>query len=190
MTYRERRLARAARLEEWAEKRAAKAGDNFTTVRSLVKDVPFGQPILVGHHSERASLRHRDRVIGAMDRGVENSQKSEEMKSKARNIRSAVDRAIYDDDADAIDRLRKQIAKAESLRYEIKAYNLSVKAGHADESLLGEDMRRNLHKLLGMPGMMGKGGQLPSSLCSGLSSGISKNRKRLARLERDSSASR
>ncbi|BBE45469.1 MULTISPECIES: DUF3560 domain-containing protein [Rhodococcus] len=190
MTYRERRLARAARLEEWAEKRAIKAEGNFAAAHDLVKDLPLGQPILVGHHSERASLRHRDRVVGAIDRGVENSQKSGEMKSKANNIRTAADRAIYDDDAYAIDKLREKIQNAERLRDEIKAYNASARKGQADESLLSEKMRSNLHELQSMRGMMGKNGQLPPFLGSNLSGSISRNRKRLARLERDSSASR
>ena len=57
MGYRERRLAKAERLREWAEKRQAKSAAAFKGVHTIADGIPFGQPILVGHHSERHARR-------------------------------------------------------------------------------------------------------------------------------------
>jgi hypothetical protein len=57
MTTRERREARAARLREWADKREAKSTAAFDAVRQIADNIPMGQPILVGHHSESAAAR-------------------------------------------------------------------------------------------------------------------------------------
>lgn len=57
MTYRDRREAKADRLREWAEKREAKAAAAFDSAATLSDAIPFGQPILVGHHSEKRARR-------------------------------------------------------------------------------------------------------------------------------------
>lgn len=126
-TYRERRLDRAARLREWAEKRAARSSGNFTRAHNLVKDIPLGQPILVGHHSERRHRRTLERSDAAMRRGVEDQRKAADMASRADSIEHAATRAIYRDDVDAIERLQAKIAKLEAERDAMKRANVIVR---------------------------------------------------------------
>lgn len=45
MTYRERRLAKAERLREWADKREEKADAAYSTAHNIGSQIPFGQPI-------------------------------------------------------------------------------------------------------------------------------------------------
>lgn len=45
MTYRERRLAKAERLREWADKREEKADATYSTAHNIGSQIPFGQPI-------------------------------------------------------------------------------------------------------------------------------------------------
>ena len=52
MTTRERRLAKAERLRGWAGSRESKAEAAFSSVQTIADGIHFGQPILVGHHSE------------------------------------------------------------------------------------------------------------------------------------------
>lgn len=184
MTYRERREARAERLRGWAEKREQKATAHATAAHDLVKDVPFGQPILIGHHSEAGTRRRQAKVARNMDASIENANKAKEMQQKADNIEAAAAKAIYSDDPDAIERLQEKIEKAEALRAEIKAFNISARKGHPDESLLSVQMQKNLHELRGIRGMMGTSGQLPPYLAANLSGNINRNKKRLASLQR------
>lgn len=184
MTYRERREARAERLRVWAEKREQKASSHAQAAHDLVKDIPFGQPILIGHHSEASTRRRQDKVGRNMDASIENANRAKEMQQKADNIEAAAAKAIYSDDADAIERLQEKIAKAEALRAEIKTFNISARKGQPDESLLSPQMLKNLHELRGIRGMMGKSGQLPPYLAANLSGNITRYKKRLASLQR------
>lgn len=187
-TYRERREARAARLEEWAAKREAKAAAAHESVHRIADGIPFGQPILVGHHSERHARRDVERIDSGMRRSVENARKAEEMAAKAANIRSAADRAIYSDDHDAIERLEEKLAGLEAERDRIKAYNASCRKGAKTEtpgdlSLLDDKQRREIISTAKVaPYMLGKNGAMPAYHLSNLSGVISTTRKRLGQL--------
>lgn len=71
-TMEERAAARSARFENRAEARARDAENAQNRVHQLTDGIPLGQPILVGHHSERHARRIQKRVEQAMDRSVEN----------------------------------------------------------------------------------------------------------------------
>jgi len=122
-TYRERRAAKAERLREWAGKREAKSEAAYEASHSATAGIPFGQPILVGHHSEGRHRRAIERSDNAMRRAVENSQKAESMRARADGIEAAADRAIYSDDPDAIERLAEQIETETARRDAMKAKN-------------------------------------------------------------------
>jgi hypothetical protein len=152
-TTRERRERRVERLREWAAKRERSGQAALDQSRQMMDVIPFGQPILVGHHSERADRRYRDRAWNTMGRGVEDHRKAASMASRADNIESANDRAIYDDDPDVVERLTERISELEAQRAEIKAHNRAArKAG--EETLpayvlsnLGANIRRYKERL-------------------------------------------
>ena len=74
MTYRERKERRAERRAEWARKRKAKSEAAFSAVKNLADQIPLGQPILVGHHSERRARRDADRISSNMTKGIEQAR--------------------------------------------------------------------------------------------------------------------
>lgn len=127
MSYRERRLRRAERLREWADKRTQKSAAAFQTAHTIAHAIPFGQPILVGHHSERHARRDQDRIHGAMSAGVEHERKAESMTHKADELERQADASIYSDDEDAIERLQARIAELEAQRARIKAINTMLR---------------------------------------------------------------
>lgn len=133
MTYRERREARADRLDEWAEKREAKAAADLERARSMASVIPFGQPILVGHYSERSDRNYRARIGSTYDRAFESAQKAESMSSRAAGIRDQLDRSIYSDDPDAVEALTVRIAELEAQRDRIKSENASFRKAHGAE---------------------------------------------------------
>jgi hypothetical protein len=183
VTHRERRERRAARLREWAAKRAAESEAAFDRAHDAAGQIPLGQPILVGHHSERRHRRDLARIDGAMEAGVEHGRKSDEMSRRAGNIEAALEASIYDDDPDAVERLRERIAALEAERERIKAYNASCRCGQPDPSLLDERQRETLESVRRVaPYAIGKGGSFPSYALSNLSGNLARNRQRLARL--------
>jgi hypothetical protein len=184
MTYRDRREARAERLEEWAVKRAAKAEASEASARQLADQIPFGQPILVGHHSEGHARRDVDRIYNRTAKAYEHSTKADEMARKAANIRAAADRSIYSDDEDAIERLEARISELEAERDSIKAYNASCRKGTPDPSLLSDKGRADLESIAKhAPYQLKKNGAMPAYATSNLNGNITRNRQRLDKLK-------
>lgn len=135
MTRRERRLARAERLRGWAAKRAAKGAAGFDRAHQIADGIPFGQPILVGHHSEGRARRDADRIDAGMRAGVENGRKAEEMGQRVANIERATEHAIYSDDTDATERLQKRIASLEAKQARMKGINAAIRKGTSLDTL-------------------------------------------------------
>jgi len=123
MTYRERRERRAARREEWAKGRDAKAEESFAGADRIAGGIPPGQPILVGHHSEKGHRRDLDRIDRGMRKGFEHRNMSKRHREAAATIRDQLDRSIYRDDDDEAARLRERIAEREAERDRMKAIN-------------------------------------------------------------------
>ena len=126
MTYRERREARAERLQGWADKRQRDAAATFKSHERYRGDHAFNtQP---GHIPERA------RVIAREERAFESMKKAEGMAQKAGGIEHQLDHAIYSDDEDAPGRLRERIEGLEDERGRIRKINAACrKAKFADD---------------------------------------------------------
>ena len=126
-TYRERREAKAERLRGWAEKRIERANAALNSQPELGHDWAFiTQP---GHIPERARMNARD------DRAMASLSKAASMNGRAAGIEDQLDHAIYDDDPDAIERLRERIAQLEARHEATKArpheaYELSNSNGN------------------------------------------------------------
>jgi hypothetical protein len=133
MTYRERREARAERLHDWAGSREGKSAAAFGNAHRIAEQIPFGQPILVGHHSEGRARKDQERIHNGMRAGIDHSRKAESMRSRADNIEAAAKRAIYTDDENAIEALEARIVELEAKRVTIKARNAEYKKTHAAE---------------------------------------------------------
>ncbi|OWJ74554.1 DUF3560 domain-containing protein [Haematobacter genomosp. 1] len=68
MTLAERAQMKADRLDAIADKRAAEASAFSRAANELSKAFEFGQPILVGHHSERKARKTQERMHSAQDK--------------------------------------------------------------------------------------------------------------------------
>lgn len=79
----ERARAKAERYNEWSDNADKRSKEAFDRAMGAVEGIPFGQPILVGHHSEK---RHRAAIAksdNAMRKSVEESDKASRLASKA-----------------------------------------------------------------------------------------------------------
>lgn len=74
---------RAARLETFADHAAGRSDAAFSLAHTISDAIPLGQPILVGHHSERHARRDASRIDNAMRAGVEQSHKAAYYQAKA-----------------------------------------------------------------------------------------------------------
>lgn len=188
MTYRKRREARAERLRDRADNHEQQADADLSRAHYMADAIPFGQPILAGHHSERRDRNYRDRIDRTTGRGVDHARKADEMRSRADTIDSQLEHGIYSDDPDAIERLEERIAILEAQRQRIKAYNAScrkaAKTGAVgDLLLLDEKERADVDTLARVaPYQLGPGRALPGYKLSNLGGNIKRNRDRLAEL--------
>jgi hypothetical protein len=66
----ERAEERADRFETYSDKRAEDASRAHAAVESIAGNIPFGQPVLVGHHSEKRARRDAKRIEAGMQRAV------------------------------------------------------------------------------------------------------------------------
>jgi hypothetical protein len=178
MTYREKRERRAERLRDWADGREAKGDARHADVRAIADRIPFGQPILVGHHSERGARADQKRMHAGMDAACENWNKAGEMRSRADNIEAQNAQAIYDDDPDALERLTAKLAHLETKRERMKAVNAAYRKEHRAELKTMGAYERN------------QAVPWPSYAISNIGGVITNTRQRIERLSRPVEAER
>ena len=143
MTRRERMENKIARREEWTDKAKARSAQAFTAVHRVADGIPFGQPILVGHHSERHARRDQERIRSGMDRGCEQQDLAAHHESKAIGLQHQLDRSVFSDDTDAIEKIEARIAEHETQAARMvatnKAWRAHVKGDDAPLRALGFD---------------------------------------------------
>lgn len=122
----ERAAAKAERLEH-------AAGAHFESARAHVAGIEPGQPILVGHHSEKRHRRDLARSDAAMRKGVEATREAEQARFSAVRAGSAV----LSDDPEALTALQEKLAKLEEQREMSKRINRAWRRG--GEAALRED---------------------------------------------------
>lgn len=74
---------RAERFEEYSEKRADDAERAREGVAQIADGIPLGQPILVGHHSERRARKDAERIQSGMRKAVQMWETSKYWESRA-----------------------------------------------------------------------------------------------------------
>jgi len=79
----ERQEERAERFEEYSERRAADADSAHRAVSAICDNIPFGQPILIGHHSEKRARRDAEKIENGMARAVKMWDTSKYWESRA-----------------------------------------------------------------------------------------------------------
>ena len=134
MNRKERQEARAERYREYAENAEKRAAAAFNASNAAVAGIPLGQPILVGHHSERAHRRALERSNGAMMRSVHESKKAAYYRQKAEAVENNDN--IYLGDDDAIERLEQKIADLTAMQERMKATNKLMRSKKSDEEKL------------------------------------------------------
>lgn len=180
MTRRERLERKLDKREEWAGKAAKRSDSAFDSAHQLADQIPLGQPILVGHHSERHARRDQNRIHSRMSRGVEQAKLGDYHRAKAGGIARALDRSIFSDDENAIEAIEARIATNEAKRERMKLTNkLYRKADKAKLADMGLDYDRLREKLEAPDVMSWCRIPYPAYEISNLGGRITADRKRL-----------
>ena len=111
MTRRERLERKLEQREEWAEKARTRAGARWAAAGKIADGIPFGQPILVGHHSEKRHRRDVAKINAGSTKAVEEWQKAKHHDEKAAGLTRQLGSSIFADDPDAVQALTERIAE-------------------------------------------------------------------------------
>jgi precorrin-6B methylase 2 len=74
---------RAERFDEYSDKRLADAERARAGVAAIADNIPFGQPILVGHHSEKHARRDAEKIDAGMRKAVKMWRTSQYWEARA-----------------------------------------------------------------------------------------------------------
>ena len=109
---------RRSRLSSYASRLRSEAEAKACESTRRMAAVPFGQPLLVGHHSYRACRRYAERAHGLMSSAISLSERAGDVQARADAVGLA---GISSDDPDAIAKLEAKLAGLEAERADKKA---------------------------------------------------------------------
>lgn len=179
MTRRERMEARLERREQWAQSRTKEAAQRFGAASKLADAIPFGQPILVGHHSEKHARRDQERIHNNMSKGCEAQAMASRHVGVAGSLSHALRVSVFSDDCDVVEALAARVAKLEGERSHMRTVNaLFRKKDAAGLAALGLDLVKLQATVAGFESYRDKQPYAKYEL-SNLGGRISKDRKRL-----------
>lgn len=184
--YYKKQEVRRERLEAAAEKARARAAAAYkrADMSESATGIPFGQPILVGHHSEgrhRAAIKRAD---NAMRKSIKEDRLAASLESKAASAGLA---GISSDAPDAIELLEQKLADLVAKQEMMKAANKAIKKGD-DEALTaalpGDDWTPEKLAMFKTPDFLGRVGFAGFQLTNN-NAKISATRKRVEQLKRE-----
>jgi len=117
--YEERKEARKIRYERLAKKAEEKSEQYSNSTANRILEMTPGQPIIIGHHSEKKARRLHERAWQDIGKSIEEDKKSKYYKERAESVENS--KVIYNDDPNAIDKLKDKLEYLEKQRTLIKA---------------------------------------------------------------------
>ena len=109
--------------------RAAAAQEESLATYSRAKDmasvIPFGQPILVGHHSEKRDRRYREKIHNTFGKAFNLQDKADHYSRKAESVGCG---GIASNDPEAIEKLKTKLEGLEKSQEIMKGVNKIIRA--------------------------------------------------------------
>lgn len=182
--YEAKRQARIERYRARAARARNASNANLQTVDRIGSMIPFGQPILVGHHSEGRHRRDLARIDNAFRKSYEAAKLAEHYDQKAAAAES--NNAISSDDPEAIDKLREKLAGLEELQVRMKAVNAAYRAfkknpDSLDKSPLSDAVKAKIRSFV--PEYSWDKGPFPAYAMSNNLANVKRVQQRIAQLE-------
>lgn len=123
--FEKRREEKAARMRELAEKHEQAAASSHQAARKMGEAIPFGQPILIGHHSEKRDRNYRARIQSKYEKAAEHQEKAKYFRGRALSIEGNT--AIFSDDPNATEKLAEKIERLEARQELMRETNKLVR---------------------------------------------------------------
>ena len=128
--FQSKREEKAARFRELAEKHENISTGRHFAARQQLEMIPLGQPILVGHHSEKRHRSHLKRIDQHFAKAQEHHEKAEHYRRRVTALES--NRAIFSDDPDASEKLVDKIERLKKRQGVMKRANLLIRKADRD----------------------------------------------------------
>lgn len=125
-TFTEKRERRIDRYEGLAQSHAAESDRRWKAGSQMFDAIPLGQPILKGHHSERADRRYRKRAGDNLDKSIEHSKAAQHYAERAAAAKNNT--SISSDDPDALEKLEEKLKGMEERQEFMKRVNKCIRS--------------------------------------------------------------
>lgn len=186
--YEAAREAKADRYREYGERAAARSAAAMDREHAIADMIPPGQPLLIGHASERHHRRDMARMDNLIRKSIEEDGKAAYWQRKAAYVEN--ERIVRSADPDATRKLREKLAGLETQRERRKAINARLKKGAALAALdLTDGERADLETVRRHQPYYGKGYAagtcFPPYSLSNLGAEIRRVKARIVALEGD-----
>lgn len=182
--YEEKKEARLESYQRLAAKNDQLSNSAYKASHDMLSVIPMGQPILVGHHSERGHRNLLKKADNAMRKSVEADEKAAYYRGRADSLLNGT--AISSDNPDAIELLKEKLEGLQKAQELMKACNKitgSKKLSEAEkiEKLQGLGLKESTAKEIMTP-RYGRVG-LPSYKLTNNNATINNVKKRIQHLE-------
>ncbi len=129
--YEQKQEARRQRLQDRAETLRRLSASLHAKAHGMASCIPFGQPILVGHHSEGRDRSYRAKIHGTFRRCFDAQDKAVELERRAASVGHS---GISSDDPSAIEKLRAKLAGLQACQEIMKGANKIIRKNGTVES--------------------------------------------------------
>lgn len=116
--YEERREQRIERYKQLSAKAKEKSEVYSNSNANRILQLTPGQPILVGHHSEKRHRKLLEKASSDIKKSIEMDEKSDYYERRAESASNS--KVIYNDDPNAIEKLKDKLERLEHERENIK----------------------------------------------------------------------
>jgi len=122
--YEEKQQARRERYEELAAKASNESNSTYKRAKQMAEVIPFGQPILVDHHSAKSDRNYRGRITSTYEKSFKLSEKAKYYEEKASNVGTG---GISGDDPEAIQKLQAKLKERTDHQEFMKKVNALIR---------------------------------------------------------------
>lgn len=183
-SYEEKQEARRQRYLERAEKARKDYEAKHDQAHDMAQVIPFGQPILVGHHSEGRDRRYRGRIHNLFGQAFAALEKSEHYEEKAASVGTG---GISSDDPDALEKLRAKLEGLKKSHELMKKVNRAIRQYKTDRERINSLIALGFSEMeaeeLAQPDFLGRVGFAPYSLANN-NANMHRIQQRIDELER------
>ena len=133
--YANKLTAKQERYESLSANAQTKGHALHSKAHQMAEAIPFGQPILIGHHSEKRDRRYRDRIHSTFGKAFEELSRAEYYEKKAATVGTG---GISSDDPDAIAKLKEKLEGMQKNQELMKNCNKVIRKFKNKESQVAE----------------------------------------------------